>query len=94
MVFVYILTSAPGGKLYVGKADDLRKRIEQHLSGAVNSYTRDHAIRTLVYFELHETQQQALTREKLLKRWRRQWKINLIESVNPDWRDVSNQIPL
>lgn len=92
--FVYILANKPHGAIYIGSARDLRQRIEQHRSGVVGGHTKRYNIKTLVYFELHEKTLEAIHRERRLKRWRRSWKDQLIESVNPQWRDVSADIPL
>lgn len=92
--FVYILASRPNGAIYVGSTNDLRRRVEQHLSGAVQSHTRRYGIKTLVWFEMHETLEPSLVRERSIKRWHRRWKNELIEAYNPLWRDVSDQIPL
>ncbi|MEM7506447.1 MAG: GIY-YIG nuclease family protein [Pseudomonadota bacterium] len=92
--FVYILVSRSGNALYVGTTSDLRRRLHQHQAGQTGAHTARYKIRKLVYFELHDAAEAALLREKKVKRWRRQWKIDLIESVNPGWRDVSHDIPL
>lgn len=94
MYFVYILASRSRNAIYVGMTSDLRKRVEQHHAKAINAHTDAYNIDLLVYFEPHETLESALTREKLVKRWKRAWKDELVEKVNPDWQDVSDQIPL
>jgi len=86
--FVYILCSAPGGMLYVGVTNDIARRSFEHRSKEVESYTKAHGIDRLVYVEDHATVETAILREKRLKRWRRAWKIALIEQVNPTWRDL------
>ncbi len=91
--FVYILASRPGGAIYIGAAHDLRQRIEQHRMGSVGSHTKNYQIHTLVYFELHDTLETALIRERQMKRWRRAWKDELIGKLNPRWRDIADQIP-
>ncbi len=91
--FVYILASRPGGAIYIGAAHDLRQRIEQHRMGSVRSHTKKYRIHTLVYFELHDTLETALIRERQMKRWRRAWKDELIGKLNPGWRDIADQIP-
>lgn len=91
--FVYILANKPRGAIYVGSARNLRTRIEQHKVGIRGSHTQKYNIKTLVYFEVHEEVIDAVHQERRLKRWRRAWKDQLIESVNPDWKDVSDQIP-
>ena len=91
--FVYILANKPRGAIYVGSARDLRQRIEQHISGAVPGHTKKYNVKTLVWFEAHDTLEMALVRERRIKRWRRSWKDELIAKVNPEWVDISNQIP-
>ena len=92
--YVYILASRPGGAIYIGSTDDLRRRVEQHRAKAVPGHTRKYNITTLVWFEQHETRAAALEREHRLKRWRRSWKDQLIMERNPDWKDVTAFIPL
>ena len=92
--FVYILAARPHGAIYIGKAEDLRTRIEQHRSGSAAAHTKKYGIYTLVYFEVLETLEAAFVREQKLKRWRRAWKDELIASVNPEWRDLGGDIPL
>ena len=91
--FVYILASRPSGALYVGLTNDLRTRVEQHRSGAVPGHTAVYKIRTLVWFEEHDEFKAATERERRIKRWRRSWKDQLIMSVNPNWQDLSSEIP-
>ena len=91
--FVYILVSASGNALYTGATRELRKRVNQHRVGNMGAHTQKYRIRKLVYFEMHETLEAALVREKRIKRWHRKWKIELIESVNPTWRDLATEIP-
>ena len=92
--FVYILANKPHGAIYVGSARDLRHRAEQHKSGAVPGHTKKYNIKTLVWFEVNETLEAALLREKQIKRWRRVWKDELVEENNPHWNDISSEIPL
>ncbi len=92
--FVYIMASRPGGALYTGSTNDLRRRVEEHRSGIKNGHTKIYKIKTLVWFEIHETYEGALERERRIKRWHRSWKDQLIMSVNPNWRDVTYDIPL
>ncbi len=91
--FVYILASRRNGTLYIGMTDDLPRRIEAHKAGAVPGFTKKYRVNTLVWFEAHETREAAFIRERRLKKWNRQWKLELIESRNPDWRDLSLDIP-
>jgi putative endonuclease len=86
---VYILASREYGTLYIGVTSDLMARVYQHRTGQVKRFTSRYAVYRLVRFELYATMPEAIRREKQLKRWHRQWKINLIESENPDWHDLA-----
>ena len=90
--WVYILSSAPGGTLYVGVTNDLVRRIYEHREGLADGFTRKYGVKTLVYFEAHETAAIAIQREKNIKHWPREWKIDLIVRDNPDWQDLYDQI--
>jgi putative endonuclease len=90
--FVYILASRPNGTLYVGVTADLRHRIHQHRMGTVSGFTKRYAVKRLVYMEAHATMPDAILREKRIKKWRRAWKIRLIEETNPDWQDLFDQL--
>ena len=92
--YVYILASRPYGAIYIGSTDNLIRRVEQHRSGAVSGHTKKYGIHTLVYFEICETREAALHRERRLKRYERLWKNDLVISINPEWRDISDQIPM
>lgn len=92
--YVYILASRPHGALYTGVTNDLLRRMEQHRAKQVRGHAAKYNIHTLVWFEAPAELDPARTREKRIKRWRRQWKIDLIESLNPHWRDIADQIPL
>jgi putative endonuclease len=83
--FVYILANKPHGTLYVGVTNDLVRRVYEHRENIVPGFTRRHQVHRLVYFEATEGFAGALSREKQLKKWRRDWKIELIESNNPHW---------
>jgi len=85
---VYILASRPQGTLYIGVTSDLVKRIWEHKQDLTEGFTKKYRVHTLVYFEQHDTMIQAITREKQLKHWNRQWKINLIQELNPAWADL------
>ena len=86
---MYILASRYRGTLYVGVTNDLSKRIGQHRSGAVPGFTRQYKVHRLVYFEELASILEARSRERTLKRWRREWKLKLIEGINPRWRDLT-----
>jgi putative endonuclease len=92
MFWVYILASQPGGTLYVGVTNDLVRRIFEHREGLVRGFTKRHGVKMLVYFEQHETAIAAIQREKNIKHWSREWKIDLIVSKNPGWRDLYDEI--
>ncbi|MBO9581892.1 MAG: GIY-YIG nuclease family protein [Sphingobium sp.] len=85
----YILASQKRGTLYVGVTSDLAARIWQHRSGEIEGFTSRYRVYRLVHAEFFETMENAITREKQLKRWHRIWKINLIEESNPDWTDLA-----
>ena len=84
---VYILASGRNATLYIGVTSNLRARIWQHRNDVVEGFSSRHRVHDLVWFELHETMDTAITREKALKAWKRAWKIRLIETSNPYWRD-------
>jgi putative endonuclease len=85
---VYILASRRNGTLYVGVTSDLIRRVWQHRNGAVPGFTRRYGVHSLVWYELAESMETAIAREKELKNWRRRRKLVLIESENPNWRDL------
>ena len=84
---IYILASKRNGTLYVGVTSDLIVRVWEHKSDFVEGFTKQYQVHDLVLFEMCETMQSAITREKQLKEWKRQWKIDLIEKTNPYWND-------
>ena len=86
---VYILASREYGTLYIGVTSDLLARIYQHRTNATQGFTSRHSVYRLVRFEFYDTMVEAIAREKQLKRWHHQWKINLIESENPQWVDLA-----
>ncbi len=90
--FVYILASQRNGKLYIGVTRDLLRRIEQHRTGHGSEFARKHSVYHLVYFERHTDIRDAIAREKLLKGWRRAWKIDLIEKDNSGWNDLIGRV--
>jgi putative endonuclease len=90
--FVYILASGPNGTLYVGVTNDLARRMTEHKAKLVPGFTRKYGVDKLVYVEEYGSILEARAREHTLKRWRRAWKIELIEKENPGWRDLSEQI--
>ena len=90
--YVYILASQKRGTLYIGVTNDLIRRIEEHKAKEVDGFTKKYNVSTLVYFESTNDVESAISREKVLKHWNREWKINLIESVNPEWKDLSLEL--
>ncbi len=89
---VYILASEYNGTLYIGVTSNLIQRIWQHRSDLVEGFTKKYTVHSLVYYELHEDIPTAILREKQLKKWNRQWKINLIKKFNPTWKDLWQEL--
>jgi len=92
--YVYILASNKNGTLYVGVTSDLIRRVFEHKSDFIEAFTRKHQVHDLVYFEVTESVESAIAREKQLKKWHRDWKIRLIEKENPEWKDLYPEIVL
>ncbi|NCO98463.1 MAG: endonuclease [Candidatus Moranbacteria bacterium CG_4_9_14_3_um_filter_40_7] len=90
--FVYIMASQKNGTLYIGITSNLIKRAWEHKNNLVEGFTKKYKVHRLVYFEQTENVQSALIREKQLKKWRRKWKIELIEKNNPNWNDLYNNL--
>ena len=88
---VYILTNYNETTFYIGVTGDLQKRIWEHKNKVVEGFTKKYNVDRLVYYELTENVESALNREKQLKRWHRQWKINLIKEMNPEFKNLSEQ---
>ena len=86
--YVYILANRRNGTLYTGVTNDLRRRVLEHKDGTIGGFTEKHQVKLLVYFERHNDIERAIRREKSIKRWRRKWKLSLIESMNPQWVDL------
>lgn len=86
--YVYIMASKRNGTLYIGVTSDLIKRAWQHKAKIVEGFTSKYEVHDLVYYEKHESPYSAIQREKRLKEWKRKWKLELIESMNPDWEDL------
>ena len=89
---VYMLASAPRGTLYTGVTSNLVQRVAQHKAKLVEGFSSRYGLDKLVWYELHDTAETAILREKQLKRWRRLWKIELIESTNCHWRDLFEDV--
>ena len=89
---IYILASKKNGTLYIGVTSNLVKRVWEHKNNVVAGFTQKYSVHHLVWYELHEEMTSAIIREKKLKKWRRAWKIELIEKENPDWADLYQSI--
>lgn len=92
MYYVYILASKRNGTLYTGVTSNLVKRVTEHKNGVVEGFTKTYDVKTLVYYEFYQMIEDAIIREKRVKRWNRSWKLELIETVNPDWKDLYEEI--
>jgi putative endonuclease len=90
--YVYMLASRKHGTLYIGITNDLIRRTHQHKSKAVRGFTKRYDVHKLVYFEIFDDPLSAIAREKQLKKWHREWKIQLIEEKNPEWADLSHTL--
>jgi putative endonuclease len=86
---VYLMASGRNGTTYLGVTSNLAQRVYQHRAGTFDGFTKQHGVKMLVWFEQHGTMEQAIQREKRVKKWRRRWKLELIESENPRWRDLA-----
>ena len=89
---VYILTNRRNGTLYTGITSRLAERVDEHKQGVVGGFTRKYELDKLVWYERHDSAEAAITREKQIKEWRRRWKIELIEEINPYWNDLSSDV--
>ena len=89
--YVYITASGKNGTLYIGVTSDLQRRVNEHKAGEIPGFTQQYRVHILVYYEEFHDMYSAITREKQLKKWKREWKISLIEKENPEWRDLSNE---
>ena len=89
---VYMLASNRNGTLYVGATSNLIQRVWQHKNDLVAGFTKRYRVHTLVWYEVHETMESAITREKAIKRWKRDWKIELLQENNPSWRDLYDDL--
>ena len=90
--YIYIMASKKNGTLYLGMTNDLRRRIHQHKNDMHDGFTRKYGVHNLVWFEATNDNQGAIQREKQMKKWNRQWKINLIERENPEWADLYEEL--
>lgn len=90
--YVYIMASKKNGTLYIGVTSDLVKRIYEHKQNLADGFTKEYNVHSLVYYEQHNESEEAILREKQMKKWNRKWKIRLIEEKNPEWKDLYNEI--
>jgi putative endonuclease len=88
---VYLLASRRNGTVYTGATSNLLQRIAQHRAGTLPGFTRKYGVKLLVWFEPHATMESAIVREKRIKKWEREWKLQLIEATNPEWRDLAKE---
>ena len=88
---VYILTSKPNGTLYIGVTSNLVQRVWQHKNDLIEGFSKRYSVHMLVWYEAHESMKSAIMREKMLKRWKRAWKIRLIQEANPKWADLYDE---
>ena len=86
--YIYIMANRPNGTLYIGVTSDLIRRDWEHKNGLSDGFTKKYSINLLVYYEVFDDIYNAITREKQLKKWKREWKIQLIEKFNPRWNDL------
>ena len=89
---VYLLASRRNGTLYIGVASDIVKRVWEHKNDVVAGFTRRYGVHTLVWYEIHENMESAISREKTIKGWKRPWKLELIEQENPQWNDLYDSL--
>jgi putative endonuclease len=92
LYYVYILASQRNGTLYVGVTNDIARRVFEHRTGATPGFTAKYDVKILVWYEVHPSIAEAIAREKRLKRWKRSWKIKLIEENNPQWLDIYERL--
>jgi putative endonuclease len=90
--FVYIMANKKNGTLYVGMTSFLARRANEHLYGEVEGFTKKYGLKKLVYYEEYDTFDEAMRREKRLKRWNREWKLEAIEKNNPNWDDLYDEV--
>lgn len=90
--YIYILASKRNGTLYIGVTSDLVRRIYEHKNDLADGFTNKHSVHDLIYYEKYDSIEDAIVREKQLKKWKRDWKLKLIEGFNPDWKDLYDEI--
>ncbi len=89
--WIYIITDQPYGTLYTGVTNNLARRIWEHKTGAFVGFSKRYGLKLLVYYEEYSRIEDAIQREKKIKKWRRDWKIDLVKSLNPEWKDLGEQ---
>lgn len=89
--YVYILASKRNGTLYTGMTSDIRQRMRQHKGKDFEGFTSKYGVDKLVWYEVYDNPRDAIIREKQIKKWRRAWKLNIIEELNPGWKDLSEE---
>jgi putative endonuclease len=89
---VYLLASKRNGTLYTGVTSSLLQRVWEHKNNLVESFTSKYGVHTLVWYEIHHTMEAAIQREKAIKNWKREWKMKVIEEMNPEWRDLYSDL--
>jgi putative endonuclease len=92
--YVYVLASRRNGTLYIGVTNNLVRRVWEHREGLIDGFTKQYGVTRLVYFECFEDVRQAIHREKRLKKWKREWKMNLIQETNVEWNDLYDQLDM
>ena len=90
--FVYIMSNYKRTTFYIGVTNSLQRRVPEHKQGCIPGFTQRYRLKYLVYYEVHDSMWRAIAREKQLKNWHREWKINLIKSVNPEMKDLSAEV--
>ena len=90
--YVYILASRKNGTLYIGVTNNLIRRVYEHKNELNEGFTKKYNVKLLVYYEIHSDIREAIKREKTMKKWYRKWKIELIEKMNPDWKDLFDEL--
>ena len=90
--YVYITASKRNGTLYIGMTRDLSPRMQRHRGGSGSKFAKEYDVKKLVYYERHKCEEDAIEKEKQMKRWKRQWKMRLVDHFNPEWRDLSDDI--
>ncbi len=92
--WVYIMTNRPNGTLYLGVTSDLSRRAWEHREGRIDGFTKRYGLKRLAWYEPHDDIRTAIQREKTMKHWPRAWKVRLILDLNPDWRDLYEELAL